>query len=1085
MGILVLVHPLIEDADVFQSAFYNADVVLFNDSMTVQSLPKAQHLVLVCNKEHYITLPFWKNTGISQYPIFSNRLVELIQYCKISRVDIISPYMDAALFQSYISQAQSGLEISIYHSTEDGEPWDLNENTSFLYFDATNNSWKGKFISQIMPSHERTPYYTVDETGNRQRIHVYTNTDNVPLYKVYDDDLRNVKVDDGKLNIWGNDKLTITGTTILNSNTYLEYHPLPPDIDDILCVCITKNNYAAAVIRDDGSVVSWGYAHSGGAMGGHNDTYQWTGAPIFVTEPSSGVVALYSNTNAFCALKYDGTVFSWGNYWAGGYMKTSIFDSHIVKQPAILSNVQEIYNNAYTFTSLHNDGTITVWGDTFYGAGISGENIVTITANDYGYAAIKSDNSILTWGAAEYSFIENVNNIKTIYANEGAFTAHHLNNTITTWGHSNYTTSTTQNNIVAIYSNRNSFIGVDTENMPHAWGHITITNTPVIRVYPHENGYLAITPDYTCIGWGGNTLLTDIPETTTNTKAIYVNVANAMTDKLIMWGISGDIEAGYPTYPPDISPTDLTIYNNGNAYAATKNNELYTWGMEFYGGNGSTPYTEPIRYVYSLNYGFIGLHAANAFTGRDYTGMITDIKGIIQSISVPDPVSGMITINTIPPDLATLNSVLLTDANKRQRSRDIVMEILKHVGNDVRIRSEFIPSIQTSKQYIRLITASDISPFVNITVEFDLSTLENNEAVYALVENTGDTIKYIYNDTKYVQFTKQEDNTYEYFDSMTPSTVITASPNDTFLYKSIRYTIGSVIAEPLDRVLSIPFYLSALNSDITMNVSATSYGGNINLEDVDCITVFEITTATMREIFKFQTDASDINPDTMTDDIQYMTNASLLPNINIAHANTKNIPEGHIVQNHLDIQTTTGAYTGPYPNNRSLLKHDYVRHLAYSLFNTHHGVDLFDNEKELKDDIVIKGHTILEDIRQMIENANGMTQADTGTDNIGRELLKQIVYHNPARLSMIEDDGGYQSIPFYDGDEIIFNITIYAHELQHNLTGTSTVPSRKYRIILKMVCECGSIYNPIPDDLQGLPTINGVNLSLAGNTAPV
>ncbi len=57
--------------------------------------------------------------------------------------------------------------------------------------------------------------------------------------------------------------------------------------------------------RSSGSVVAWGSSSYGGD------------APISVTTENSGVVAVYSNTYAFAAVKIDGSVVAWGGCKSG------------------------------------------------------------------------------------------------------------------------------------------------------------------------------------------------------------------------------------------------------------------------------------------------------------------------------------------------------------------------------------------------------------------------------------------------------------------------------------------------------------------------------------------------------------------------------------------------------------------------------------------------------------------------------------------------------------------------------------------------------------------------------------------------
>jgi alpha-tubulin suppressor-like RCC1 family protein len=68
--------------------------------------------------------------------------------------------------------------------------------------------------------------------------------------------------------------------------------------------------YAFAVLKADGSVVTWGVSEFGG------------GISLFNIEVSraltSGVRHIYSTEAAFAAVKEDGSVHTWGSEYAGG-----------------------------------------------------------------------------------------------------------------------------------------------------------------------------------------------------------------------------------------------------------------------------------------------------------------------------------------------------------------------------------------------------------------------------------------------------------------------------------------------------------------------------------------------------------------------------------------------------------------------------------------------------------------------------------------------------------------------------------------------------------------------------------------------
>jgi hypothetical protein len=104
-----------------------------------------------------------------------------------------------------------------------------------------------------------------------------------------------------------------------------------------------RNRDAFAVIRSDGSVVTWGAPSFGGDSSG------------VAGQLSSGVSQIFSTYfGAFAALKGDGSVVTWGAASYGG-------DSSGVAGQ-ISSGVTQIFSNDWAFAALKGDGSVVTWG---------------------------------------------------------------------------------------------------------------------------------------------------------------------------------------------------------------------------------------------------------------------------------------------------------------------------------------------------------------------------------------------------------------------------------------------------------------------------------------------------------------------------------------------------------------------------------------------------------------------------------------------------------------------------------------------------------------------------------------------------
>ena len=168
-----------------------------------------------------------------------------------------------------------------------------------------------------------------------------------------------------------------------------------------------------------------------------------------------------------------------------------------------------------------------------------------------------------------------------------------------------------------------------------------------------------------------------------------------------------------------------------------------------------------------------------------------------------------------------------------------------------------------------------------------------------------------------------------------------------------------------------------------------------------------------------------------------------------------------------------------------LIKHDFIRYLAEKLFGSHMAADLFSNQSELIDSLSSTGTDIYQnDISGILwkysaTNSNPQlsstylfdgssnfyytTDLMTTNDNIGRELLQQMLHFNVGRFSnLIPDRNNLISLPILSGDNISFNYTINPAPNQNELTGVPPFPGRIYKI--RIIVDDGSHENTIPID---------------------
>ena len=101
-------------------------------------------------------------------------------------------------------------------------------------------------------------------------------------------------------------------------------------------------------------LVSTFYAYGSGPVVTWGDSSYGGDSSSVASELSSGVITIYSNNDAFAALKEDGSVVTWGSSNYGG-------DSSSVASE-LSSGVSTIYSNDGAFAALKEDGSVVTWG---------------------------------------------------------------------------------------------------------------------------------------------------------------------------------------------------------------------------------------------------------------------------------------------------------------------------------------------------------------------------------------------------------------------------------------------------------------------------------------------------------------------------------------------------------------------------------------------------------------------------------------------------------------------------------------------------------------------------------------------------
>lgn len=280
---------------------------------------------------------------------------------------------------------------------------------------------------------------------------------------------------------------------------------------------------------------------------------------------------------------------------------------------------------------------------------------------------------------------------------------------------------------------------------------------------------------------------------------------------------------------------------------------------------------------------------------------------------------------------------------------------------------------------------------------------------------------------------------------------------------------------------NIDFVLKKLYSDAFTTLLANIPSEQIPVIDTSATAVFYMKTSDLRNIFQFQTDATNIN-DLSSQDLKYYVNMNAWPeffDLNPANAMMdQDLSSGLLSVNPIATMEQNGQKYSP---TKMFVKDDFIRYLALSLFGTYSGVDLFNNKQALEDNVQAqcdgsaKGHSWY-DISASLYNVDMnlgtnpglltdisglkyMTRYTMSPNNLCRELMNQIGYSDPNRFCNILSTANIQSVPLYDGDSISFALSIRPASGQERIVNLSNpIPARNYRIKIYLISDTDTIH---------------------------
>lgn len=284
----------------------------------------------------------------------------------------------------------------------------------------------------------------------------------------------------------------------------------------------------------------------------------------------------------------------------------------------------------------------------------------------------------------------------------------------------------------------------------------------------------------------------------------------------------------------------------------------------------------------------------------------------------------------------------------------------------------------------------------------------------------------------------------------------------------------------------ISFVLTELASTTTLGQLATVYNQSpVTQVDADARAIIYVKEQDIKAVFHIKTDAADVM-DTNSSDIQFHTYYSAFTGLEINPANAMMNVDG-LSTNAIALADKNSV---PYADDKCLVAHDFVRHLAKDLFGSHIGVDILNNEKALLQNIREKcGNStgnVMDAINAIVkkvsrdseetdfEGLDGesgskyMTNANETDANLCRALYSQMISAEPSRFANLDaasSDTETRPLPFFPGDSINFKLTINPAEGQQAVTrGAEGTPvaSRSYEVRLHVIADDSELVNTTP-----------------------
>ena len=345
-----------------------------------------------------------------------------------------------------------------------------------------------------------------------------------------------------------------------------------------------SNAQAFAVLKADGSVVTWGVDYQGGNSSG-------VATQLNGTDNSKDVTRIFSNNSAFAALRADGSVVTWGDFSGNSSAVATQLNGTDDSKDVI-----QLFSTYGAFAALRADGSVVTWGysdssavATQLNGADDSKDVTRIFSSQSAFAALRADGSVVTWGMSDhggdssvyqwnsssYSYVKDYSvasqldgtvDVTQIFSTLVAFAALRADGSVVTWGLSGG-------------GGDSSAVATQLDG--------TDDSKDVIQVFSTGLAFAALRADGSVVTWGNS---------------------NGGNSSAVAAQLDGT----------DDSQDVIQVFSTVNAFAALRaDGSVVTWGVDYQGGNSSgvatqlngTDNSKDVTRIFSNNSAFAALRA--------------------------------------------------------------------------------------------------------------------------------------------------------------------------------------------------------------------------------------------------------------------------------------------------------------------------------------------------------------------------------------------------------------------------------------------------------------------------------------------